>query len=234
MRAPSLVATVCVVGVLLAPAPTRAQPGGTEPSPGVVRLPRTIPIFLLEDVVLFPNTSRPLHIFEMRYREMVADALEGDRIIGMVMLRPGYEAEHEGRPPVFAVGCAGEITDVDELPDGRCLIVLQGLAKFRVTGEDHSRSCRMADVESIAEPLDVVSRPVLGNKRQQLAAMVSAIGPDSALFPASLSDAEFIDTLAQVLGLDPTDRQALLEQDDSVARADALIEVLARRTSVPL
>ena len=234
MRALKLEAAVFVVGTLVAPALTWAQPPGTESAPAAVTLPQTIPIFPLEDVVLFPSTSRPLHIFEPRYREMVAAALEGDRIIGMVLLQPGNEAEYEGRPPVYPVGCAGEITDVEELPDGRYLVVLQGLVKFRVTSEDQSRSYRLADVESILEPLDNGTRQVLGEKRQQLAGMLSSIAPNSPLFPPSLSDEEFVDTLAQVLGVDPADRQALLEQENPVARADALIEILSRRTSVPL
>ncbi len=61
-------------------------------------LPPTIPIFPLPNAVLFPNVFLPLHIFEPRYRAMVADALRGDRIIGMVLLQPGFEANYEGRP----------------------------------------------------------------------------------------------------------------------------------------
>jgi len=61
-------------------------------------LPSTIPLFPLPNVVLFPNVCLPLHIFEPRYREMVADVLDADRIIGMVLLRPGWEGEYEGRP----------------------------------------------------------------------------------------------------------------------------------------
>ena len=64
-------------------------------------LPPTIPIFPLPNVVLFPNVFLPLHIFEPRYRAMVADALKGDRMIGMVLLRPGWEGDYEGRPPVY-------------------------------------------------------------------------------------------------------------------------------------
>ena len=99
-------------------------------------LPATIPIFPLPNVVLFPNVFLPLHIFEPRYRAMVADALAGDRIIGMVLLQPGFEADYEGRPPVYPVGCAGVITHSEPLPDGRFNIVLRGLEKFRITGED--------------------------------------------------------------------------------------------------
>ena len=62
-------------------------------------LPPTIPIFPLPNVVLFPNVFLPLHIFESRYRAMVKDALASDRIIGMVLLQPGFEANYEGRPP---------------------------------------------------------------------------------------------------------------------------------------
>src|ERR1700741_2500528 len=99
-------------------------------------LPATIPIFPLPNVVLFPNVFLPLHIFEDRYRAMVGDALDEDRIIGMVLLRPGWESPYEGRPAVYPVGCAGLITHAERLPDGRYNIVLQGIEKFRIQDED--------------------------------------------------------------------------------------------------
>src|SRR6187455_490515 len=105
-------------------------------------LPPTIPIFPLPNVVLFPNVFLPLHIFEARYRALLNDALAGDRIIGMVLLRPGYEADYEGRPPIFRVGCAGVVTHSEALPDGRSNIVLRGLEKFRIIAEDQSKAYR--------------------------------------------------------------------------------------------
>src|SRR5436190_11566243 len=99
-----------------------------------------LPLFPLPNVVLFPNVFLPLHIFEPRYRELVADALAGDRIIGMVLLRPGFENNYEGRPAIYDVGCAGVITHSQPLADGRYDIVLRGMEKFRVTAEDHSRA----------------------------------------------------------------------------------------------
>src|ERR1051325_687003 len=99
-------------------------------------LPPIIPIFPLPNAVLFPNVYLPLHIFEPRYRAMVSDALKGDRIIGMVLLQPGYESQYEGRPPVYTTGCAGLITHAEPLADGRYNIVLRGIAKFRITAED--------------------------------------------------------------------------------------------------
>ena len=77
-------------------------------------LPPTIPLFPLPNVVLFPNVLLPLHIFEPRYRDLVRDALAGDQVIGMVLLRPGYEGDYDGRPPIYSVGCAGLITHSHE------------------------------------------------------------------------------------------------------------------------
>src|SRR5687767_15953906 len=109
-------------------------------------LPPTIPIFPLPNAVLFPNVFMPLHIFEPRYRAMVADALAGDRIIGMVLLKPGFETQYEGRPPIYEIGCAGVVTHSEALADGRYNIVLRGIEKFRITGEDRSKPYRLAQV----------------------------------------------------------------------------------------
>jgi uncharacterized protein len=84
-----------------------------------------LPLFPLPNVVLFPNVFLPLHIFEPRYREMVADALASDRMIGMVLLRPGWERNYEGRPPVYPIGCSGVMTHAERLRDGRYDIVLR-------------------------------------------------------------------------------------------------------------
>ena len=93
----------------------------------------SLPLFPLPTVVLFPNVFLPLHIFEPRYREMVADALAGDRMIGMVLLKPGFAAEYEGRPPVYPIGCSGVITHVERLQDGEVSPFLHDVAE---TGEE--------------------------------------------------------------------------------------------------
>src|SRR5436853_4085408 len=110
-----------------------------------------LPRFPLPNVVLFPNVFLPLHVFEPRYREMVADAAASDRMIGMVLLRPGWERDYEGRPAVYPIGCSGVITHVERLPDGCYNIVLRGVERFRIVQEDHSRSYRCASVERIVE-----------------------------------------------------------------------------------
>ncbi len=217
-----------IAAVLCLPGLVWAQDTPSETASEAVILPPTIPVFPLADAVLFPNMSRPLHIFEPRYRAMVADALEGDRLIGMVLLQPGYQADYEGRPPVFSIGCVGRITEVEELPDGRYAIVLKGLVKFRITGEDDSRPYRLARVEALPEMLDDQDRAALRRQRLQLTELLASMVPDSEPPPPELPDQDLINGLAQFLDLPPSARQQLLEQEGPLARARALIELLDR------
>jgi len=102
-------------------------------------LPASIPVFPLAGALLLPRTQLPLNIFEPRYLRMVDDALRGERIIGMV--QPDGEAaiaasrDADARPKLCAVGCAGRLTSWTEIPDGRVLITLTGIARFRVASE---------------------------------------------------------------------------------------------------
>jgi Lon protease-like protein len=196
-------------------------------------LPPTIPIFPLPNVVLFPNVFLPLHIFEPRYRTLVADALRGDRIIGMTLLRPGFEASYEGRPPVYDIGCAGLITHSEPLADGRFNIVLRGMEKFRITGEDHSRAYRLAHIDGMPETLVDSERAEIRQRRQRLEAVLAATIERSVgepRFPPAVSDEDLVNALAQYLPLEPLERQALLERDGIAERCRGLIELLEMHT----
>lgn len=198
-------------------------------------LPPAIPIFPLSNVVLFPNVFLPLHIFEPRYREMVADALEGDRIIGMVLLRPGWEADYEGRPPVYPIGCAGVITNAAQLPDGRYNIVLQGLEKFRILSEEEGGSYRVARVDGIPETDGSHDRETMHVARCRLEALLvpqQAGGTGDPTLPQSMSDADLVNALAQYLELEPVEKQALLEREDLLSRCESLIELLEMKVLV--
>ena len=217
------------IALLFVPASGGAQSAAQDKAPGAATLPPTIPIFPLQDVMLFPNVPRPLYIFEPRYRAMVADALKGDRIIGMVLLRPGYEADYEGRPPVFPIGCAGVITDVQELPDGRYAIVLRGLVKFRVASEDGSHAYRLARDEAIPEEQDANEKAALHTQRPRLEALLARSMPANAEPPPpEFSDVDLVNGLAQYLKIDPIVRQNLLEREGVLARAQALIDLLEK------
>jgi len=198
-------------------------------------LPSTIPLFPLPNVVLFPNVCLPLHIFEPRYREMVAEALDADRIIGMVLLRPGWEGEYEGRPPIYEVGCAGLITHAERHADGRYNLVLRGLQKFKVREEDHSRRYRVAAVDPILERLPDSDRPIITAERRRLEALLvpqpAGRGVDPKM-PPSMPDEELVNALAQCLDLETVEKQALLERDGLVERCRSLIELLEMKVIV--
>ncbi|MEO7271867.1 MAG: LON peptidase substrate-binding domain-containing protein [Vicinamibacterales bacterium] len=199
-------------------------------------LPPAIPLFPLPNVVLFPNVFLPLHIFEPRYREMVADALAGDRIIGIVLLRPGWEPEYEGRPAVYHIGCAGVVTNAERLPDGRYNIVLQGLEKFRVVDEDASRPYRIAQVEGIPESNNSPGdRESMREERRRLESILvprlAGQGADPTLPPA-MADEDLVNALAQYLELEAVEKQALLERDGLLDRCRSLIDLLEMKVIV--
>jgi Lon protease-like protein len=113
---------------------------------GIVRL------FPLPNLVLFPHVVQPLHIFEARYRQMTADALTGDRLLAMVLLRPGWEGDYEGKPAIYPVACLGKIVADQRLEDGRYNLLLRGLSRVRILEElDSGRLYRTARVELLAE-----------------------------------------------------------------------------------
>lgn len=199
-------------------------------------LPPTLPLFPLPNVVLFPNVFLPLHVFEPRYRAMTADALEGDRIIGMVLLRPGYEANYEGRPPIFDVGCAGVITHAQPLGEGRYDIVLRGIEKFRVTSEDESKPYRIGVVDAIPESVPADEAQPLRHQRQRLEAVLAAAIErvrSEPKFPPSVPDEDLVNALAQYLDLEILERQALLERNGVLARCRALIDLLEMKLHAP-
>jgi len=187
-----------------------------------------IPVFPLPDVVLFPGVFLPLHIFELRYREMVKDSLAGDRLIGVSLLRPGWDHDAQGRPAIYPIGCVGLISHVEELPDGRYNMVLRGVEKFRVVREEEQiRAYRRAAVDYFEERMTDADRESVRRQRHQLERLLTAVAdaPEQT-FPSNLSDEEVINALAQYLDLEPIERQALLEQDGVARRCGALIELL--------
>jgi uncharacterized protein len=195
-------------------------------------LPSTIPIFPLPNVVLFPNVFLPLHIFEPRYRQMVGDALAGDRLIGMVLLQPGYEATYERTPPVYEVGCVGLVTHVERLADGRFNIVLRGIERFRIIGEENPSSnvlYRRALIAPLAESVGGNGAAVLKSERRRLESLLTPLFSGSLAghgLPPAMPDEDLVNALSQYLELEPVEKQALLERDGPLARCRSLMELL--------
>jgi Lon protease-like protein len=112
----------------------------------------SVPLFPLPGVVLFPRAVLPLHIFEERYKAMTADALRGDRLIAMALLRPGWERSYHAKPAIEPVVCVGRVLSHERLPDGKYNFLLQGHARARVVREHESQTpYRVAELEPVVE-----------------------------------------------------------------------------------
>ncbi len=196
-------------------------------------LPSRIPLFPLPDTVLFPHVPLPLHIFEPRYRTMIEEALAGPRVIGMVMLKPGWEPAYQGRPPIFRVGCAGIISQHEQLPDGRYNIVLLGQSAFSVTAEDDSRPYRIGHV--VYRPDAPPENPAeIREMRARLLARINSLARSGGAAgdlvdeqsTGPIPDVEFVNVLGALLDLKPLEKQALLETSGTAARYRKLLDLV--------
>jgi Lon protease-like protein len=182
-----------------------------------------IPLFPLPEVVLLPGTLLPLHIFEPRYRAMVADALETDRTIGMTMLKPGAEASDEV-PAIHRIGTAGEIVESETLPDGRYNILLEARFRFRVLEERTPDPYRVARVEEVR----TVPFPEAGEGKRIVASATALYGEiaralDLPPLPGEqISPERLASEMALRLRHAPPELQALLETDSLASRFETL------------
>ena len=205
--------------------------------------PASFPIFPLPGVVLFPGMDLPLHVFEPRYRQMAAHALEGERVLGMVLVRPG-ETPMQPRAPIFEVGCAGRMTRVQELPDGRYGFVLAGERRFRVAREPEPESGRLyrtVEAELLDEPdfgsLPEAERSALERAAEGLrlgVAELARLASPQALEPlrarmGELDPVELGRFLGFVLDCGAVEKQTLLEADDPALRLETLARIVEFR-----
>ncbi len=194
-----------------------------------------LPLFPLPDVVLFPGVEIPLHIFEPRYREMIRHALAAKLRIGMVLLKPGFRETDEGTPGIHAVGCMGDITACESLPDGRYNLRLKGRSRFLILRENHTRAFRQAEIRLLpdleSDPLLLALEPLLKNDLLgDFLALGAAIAGEAAPVASpgtpDLALGELVNQLAFSFPGTAVRRQALLEINDPHDRALALRESL--------
>ena len=197
----------------------------------------SIPIFPLPEVVFFPETILPLHVFEPRYRQMIADCLTGDGWLAVVMLRAGWEKDYQGRPPVHPVAGAGEIIQAEALADGRYNILLDGRARMRLLAEEppNGRLYRVVRAERIEDrgpsPTDRTFPGRLQELRAAHARLLMALGqshPDvvGRLTVAGASPGAVIDRIVSAVVPDAEMRQRLLEAVDVSERLDLAVGAL--------
>jgi uncharacterized protein len=198
---------------------------------GIAALCETLPIFPLAGVLLLPRGRLPLNIFEPRYLAMTRDALAGDRLIGMVQPSDPNQPL-SGNPPVYPTGCAGRITSFSETDDGRFLITLTGLCRFRIREELPLLSGYRRVVpqwEPFANDLRNPREPKFDRERlmrglrayfdkHQIKAEWDALG--------SVPAERLVTSIAMVCPFEPSEQQALLEAGDLEERAKLLTAIV--------
>ncbi|MEM9659052.1 MAG: LON peptidase substrate-binding domain-containing protein [Planctomycetota bacterium] len=196
---------------------------------GVVR------IFPLPDLIMFPNVMQPLHVFEQRYRDLLNDALDGDGLIAMAALEPGWEVDYEGRPAVYPYACLGKIVAHHRLEDGRYNLMLLGSRRVRIVEEaEPSRTYRQASAEILHDCYRAsgeARRPELQQRliRQFTESLPTHLLPNEqigALSAADLPLGVLADLAAFVLPLQRRLKVRLLGECDADLRAELVLAAL--------
>ncbi|MBO6717155.1 MAG: LON peptidase substrate-binding domain-containing protein [Rhizobiaceae bacterium] len=204
--------------------------------------PDSVPVFPLAAALLLPGGRMPLNIFEPRYLAMVDDVIGGRRLIGMVQPALDGSVRRDGEPELCQIGCLGRIASFSESGDGRYLIALQGVCRFRIDKElavkTPYRQCRimpfLADLDAEAGA-DEVDRTAL---LRAFRAYLDANGLEADWEGVSRAEnATLVNALSMMAPYGPAEKQALLEAPDFKARAETLIAIteiaIARESDEP-
>jgi uncharacterized protein len=198
-----------------------------------------VPLFPLPNVVLFPHVALPLHVYEPRYRQMVSDALEEERLMAIALLKPGWEPDYDGRPPIHEMVCLGRITAEERLASGRYNIVVTGIHRAVVIDElETDAPYRLGRLELYR---DFYSNEPLFDRAAQHRDLLIEF---RKLFPHTRSDSlinqvleadlplgVLSDLLSAVLKIDPLHKLSLLEELDVDLRSDLLLDRIRRLQS---
>jgi len=195
-----------------------------------------VPLFPLSSVVFFPNTLLPLHIFEPRYKEMVNAAIDNEKIIGMALLKPGWESDYYGNPDVYDVIGMGKIVSSEVFEDGKINIILYGLKRARIQEIITDRPYRLARVSIMDNNPDTKDDIYRGkieeliykwnlylNEKQK----AHRININTKLPLENLTDA-----LAGFIFSNVFDKQRLLEETNVLKRAEIIIADLQTRLEI--
>ncbi len=192
-------------------------------------LPATVPVFPLSAALLLPGGRMPLNIFEPRYLQMIDEAMAGGRLIGMIQPALDGGLRADGEPALCQVGCLGRVTSLSETGDGRYLISLHGVCRFRVVEEVAARTpFRQCRIVPFAADLDErgaeeVDRPAL---LRAFRSYLEANGLDADWESVSRAEnATLVNALSMMAPYGPAEKQALLEAPDLRTRAETLIAI---------
>ena len=197
----------------------------------IISLPKEIPIFPLSNFIIFPKTSVPLNIFEPRYINMIDDAMKGNRMIGMIQPK----SFNLKTPDLYKIGCVGKITSFNETEDGRYLIVLAGVSRFKITEELKTpklyRKCRVDfedffyDLDEKSEEIKFSDLELIFKNLKSLFIKQGYIIDWKELEKKSLN--QTINALAMASPFSLEEKQILLETNDLSERKQKLEQILS-------
>jgi Lon protease-like protein len=199
--------------------------------------PGSAPLFPLPNVVFFPHILLPLHVFEQRYRQMVEDAISGEGLIAMALLKPGSEnVYHTKHAPIYNMVCVGRIGAHEQLPDGRYNVALQGLSRAAVLDEEDSdlpyRTARL-DLRGDHYP----RKPVIDRRHRQrelisgFREMLPKLELDNVFHYALDADVPLgglCDILTYSMQLEPECAQSILDEYNVDLRSDLVLDSLRK------
>jgi len=195
------------------------------------------PLFPLPDVVFFPKTLLPLHVYEPRYRALASEALEQDRIICTALLKPGWESDYYGSPEVYPVGCVGKIVQHQKLPDGRYNITLDGLAKVRIESSVQLTPYRLVRVSPMEDDSTWARGENAGEEAAELVRLFREVHEGQAppvllaeMFGQNMTPESVLNTVALHLNAEPELKEQLLEMDSLDLRYQTLVQILRNAT----
>ena len=194
-------------------------------------LPNILPVFPLSNFIIFPRTTVPLNIFEPRYIEMIDNSMKTNRLIGMIQPKKSGQLK---KPDLYKVGCAGKITSFNETDDGRYLIILNGICRFKIMDELNNdnlyRECEVKYddfLKDLNEKSEVIKFSDLNLIFQNLKGLFKKQGYEinwKEIEKQSLD--QTINTLSMASPFSLEEKQVLLESKDLTIRKDRLKEIL--------
>ncbi len=194
-------------------------------------LPAILPLFPLPQVVLFPQTFLPLHVFEPRYQELAVEVLNSHHHMVLTLMRENPEpGSHGETAPIFEIGCLAEVVRAEPLTGGRWKLLMQGKEVVRILDEHPGKTFRQARIEVLSFDSAVLwpgpHRRRLMEALQTYAASEGIESQVNQLLDLPLEDAGRLNTLAMALDFEPTERQFLLEAMDLPTLADRMLQLL--------
>ncbi len=194
-------------------------------------------LFPLPSLVLFPDVFVPLKVFEDRYVQMVSDALADDQLIAIALLKPGWQEDYQGTPPVHEVVCLGRILKHNESKTGEYDILLYGLARARIEEELPSSPYRKARVKVLEEHAPIDDAELIAKRMRRALELIP--GRRSMIWDlrrlanqlrgVDASAARYADAVAHGGDLAPEDRYKVLAETDVLKRFNELIQILESR-----